>query len=224
MQNLVPADHESAIQMTAEGIAFSHYVETDARAVAEARRWIQRQAESGLSCDLAPWVTVAMSLGAQVAALGDAAGGVADLAATVSALGQRAEAAGSALTRDVAAASAAAAESAVSATRLAAEQTVSALVQARQQAALDLSAAAKTASATVQTELERLLGGEDAPAARAVRELVRKQMEESDVRVQNALGVALDRVSAAWDPDNPAAPWLAWNVAWLTVRTAIMPS
>ncbi|MDQ1747825.1 MAG: hypothetical protein QOD07_2088 [Frankiaceae bacterium] len=184
------------------GIIFDGYVEADPRAVAEARRYDELHGGTG---DLRPWASTVIPLGAQVVALGEATGGITGLASTVAQMAERAEQASAALAADVARAATTASEAAVVATKQAAEQAAAALVKARQQAAADLAAASKATSESMQTELVRLLGGEDAPVARAVSELVRRQMEEDHVRQQRVLADVLDRATAAWDADNPAS-------------------
>jgi hypothetical protein len=194
--------HEE-VALGLDGIVFSGFVERDPRTVASARQWVEAH---GAAQGLATWASTVLPLGAQVLALGEASGGLGGLATTVAQLAERAEAASNALAAEVSRASTTAAESAVTATRSAAEETTKALAQARAQAGQDLAAAAKTASASVSAELGRLLGGEDAPVAKAVLELVRKQMEESEARNQRALVNVVDRANAAWDADNPASP------------------
>lgn len=190
------------VTLTMEGIEFDGFVESDPRAIAEARRCAEL---NGGDTDVTAWASTVITLGAQVAALGAASGGMAGLASTVAQLAERAEEASAALAADVAQAATTAADTAVKATKQAADQAAAAVGKARQQAAADLAAASKAASATVQAELGRLLSGEDAPVARAVQEIVRRQMEEDHARQQRMLADVLDRASAAWDADNPAS-------------------
>ncbi|MFG1643759.1 hypothetical protein ACGFMK_25980 [Amycolatopsis sp. NPDC049252] len=193
-------------------LVFEHFVETDPQVVAEASRWVggKRGSASPESMtegeDLSSFASVALGLAAQVMALGPEASGVSSLAGTVIRMTDRAQKASEALTADVTRASAEASEATARAAREVAKATAETLAAARKQVNEDMSGTVDAATAQLRAELSRLLGGDDTPVARAVRDLVADQMAESSARLQRTFTETLGAVSSTLDVGNPTSP------------------
>ncbi len=200
--------------MTVEGgaLAFHSYDISNPVVMAEALRWCSGRrgadltAEDAEGANLQPFAEAALTLGAQMLSYGADAGGVSSLAGTVVHLADRAEEVGKALTEGACRATKEVTEAATAATRDAAKITTEALSLAAKQVTEQLSGAVRQTAETMQGELGRLLVGTEAPVAKAVQELVAKQMGESAITMQRTFSETLGTVAATLDVGNPASP------------------